>query len=212
MFGVAPVVYPVRRPRAATGESVSRPAEGAGGPPSSSMSHPALARGPPSPQPQPSSSESLQSPSTPPHPTLGPRRRTTTQPPPSPGGQGGMPSPPLSSSARDDPLAGFGHRLLRRISNHGGSTVQPVPGQGLNGHRPASAGAGAVGGGGRTAGTPPALPAVFGQGQQTRQGDLDPTQPQTDGSAGPPFARESRLCRSQECSLDACQLAHARSS
>ena len=173
----------VRRPRAATGESVSRPLE---------SSSSALLRGPPSPQPQPSSSDSLTSPSTPPPPppSIGQRRRTFTQPPSSPGGiptQGSLPSPP--ASAREDPLAGFGHRLLRRISNHGGSNVQPVPGQGLNGHRPSSAG-----GAGPTRSDstgPPAPSSSFGPASTTRQTDLDGVQLEREQHIGDGYPRES---------------------
>ncbi|KAL7416271.1 hypothetical protein BDY24DRAFT_228431 [Mrakia frigida] len=149
----------MRRPRAATSDSTTRPplhpqlVEGGTNvaPPStshqpSSFHFTTNGGPPPSPQPIPSSSESLPSPSTPPNHTSS-RRRTN---PASSPGAGGLPSPPLSSSHQPDPLAGFGHRLLRRISNQGGSssssnTASPAS------LRPTSAGTG----GGRSSSTPP---------------------------------------------------------
>lgn len=151
----------VRRPRAATSDSTTRPplhpqlVEGGTNVAPSTSHQPSsfhfTTNGgppPPSPQPIPSSSESLQSPSTPPNHTSS-RRRTN---PASSPGAGALPSPPLSSSHQPDPLAGFGHRLLRRISNQGGSssssnTASPAS------LRPTSAGTGT--GGGRSSSTPP---------------------------------------------------------
>lgn len=96
----------VRRPRAATGESLNSP-------PTFYFD-----RQQPS---QPISSESLLGSGGPSSPGLGgsssARRQQQQQQQ-----RGNLPSPPLSSSHREDPLVNFGQRLMRRISNQGGSS------------------------------------------------------------------------------------------